>query len=475
MSTDTFRHPLTERYASRAVRELFSARRKFTLWRQLWIALASAERDLGLPITDEQIAEMRAVAGDIDFDAAARREREVRHDVMAHLHAFAQQAPAAAPIIHLGATSCFVTDNSELIQMREGLRLVAARLANVIDALARFARAHKDVVTLGHTHFQPAQPTTVGKRATLWLADLVMDLERVEREAADLRLRGVKGTTGTQHSFLELFGGDADKVDRLDAAIAAAFDFPGTYPVTGQTYSRKVDFNVLSALSGIAQSAHKFANDVRLLSRLREIEEPFETKQIGSSAMPYKRNPMRCERMTALARYAITLAQNPALTAAEQWLERSLDDSANRRMVIPEMFLAADAILQLYLNVASGLVVNERVIARNLADELPFMATESILMAAVERGGNRQDLHERLRQHALAARTRVLEDGAPNDYLDRIRADDAFAGLDPSALADPRRLCGRAPEQTDAFLKERIEPILARYRSHLGASADISI
>jgi len=457
------------------MKALLSARRKHGLWRRLWVALAEAEKDLGLPISDEQIAAMKAVVDDIDFDRAAEHERQTRHDVMAHVRTFAEQAPAAAPIIHLGATSCFVTDNGELVQMRDGLKLIAARLANVIDALSVFAKANRDVVTLGYTHFQPAQPTTVGKRATLWLYDLVTDMEQIEGVLAGLRLRGVKGTTGTQHSFMELLDGDGAKIDQLDAAIATAFDFPGTYPVTGQTYSRKVDFHVVAALSGVAQSAHKFANDVRLLSRLREIEEPFEATQVGSSAMPYKRNPMRCERMTALARYAVVLLQNPALTAAEQWLERTLDDSANRRMVIPEMFLATDAFLQLYLNVASGLVVNGKVIARNLADELPFMATESILMAAVEAGGNRQDLHERLREHAMAARKQTVEDGVPNEYLDRIRADEAFAGIDVAALADPRRLCGRAPEQTDRFLAEVVEPVLARYKDHLGQKDEVRV
>jgi adenylosuccinate lyase len=475
MGTEVFEHPLTGRYASQAMRELFSAQRKFSTWRRLWVALAEAERDLGLPITDAQLAQMRAVVDDIDFEAAQEREREVRHDVMAHVHTFARQAPLAAPIIHLGATSCYVTDNTELMQMRDGLRLIAARLAGVIGALADFARRYKDLVVLGHTHFQPAQPTTVGKRATLWIADLVMDLERVEREAADLRLRGAKGTTGTQHSFMELFQGDAAKVDRLEAAIARAFDFPGVYPVTGQTYSRKVDFNVLSALAGVAQSAHKFANDVRLLSRIHEIEEPFESEQIGSSAMPYKRNPMRCERMTGLARYAIALLTNAAQTAAEQWLERTLDDSANRRLVIPEMFLTIDAILQLYANVAKGLTVHEKAIARNLADELPFMATESILMAAVERGGHRQDLHERLRRHAMAARKRVVEDGAPNDFLGRLAADPAFAGIDLAALTAPARLAGRAAEQTETFLTSTVAPILQRYPASLGRTEEVRV
>lgn len=473
---ELYDNPLVTRYASREMSALFSPQRKHSTWRRLWLALAEAQQELGLPISDAQLAEMRAHLDDIDFAEAERLEATLRHDVVAHIHAFAAQCPAAKPIIHLGATSCFVTDNADLIAMRDGLALLRAKLVNVLDALASFAREHRARVTLGFTHFQPAQPTTVGKRATLWLYDFLLDYQEAARLIAWLPFRGAKGTTGTQDSFLELFGGSHAKVRRLDALVAAKMGFKTTVPVCGQTYSRKIDSTILNALVGIAQSAAKMANDVRLLQHLQELEEPFEKTQVGSSAMPHKRNPMRCERIGSLARHLIATALTAPLTAATQWLERTLDDSAGRRIAIPEAFLAADAILALCLNLARGLVVHPRVIAARLRRELPFMATERILMAAVKAGGDRQALHERLRTHAWEARRRVNEEGLDNDLLERLKADPAFAAvrdqIDGFARAD--RLAGRAPQQTDEFLRRVVQPILQREAPLLGLAAKLN-
>ncbi len=467
-----YANPLVTRYASRAMAELWGDRRRFGLWRRLWVALAEAEQELGLPISDAQLAALRAAVDDIDFDQAAEYERRFRHDVMAHVHAFGDAAPAARGAIHLGATSCYVTDNGDLLQMRAGLDLVIAGLATAIRRLAAFARTHRATPTLGFTHFQPAQPTTVGKRACLWLFDFAADLVELQNRRDGLRLRGAKGTTGTQASFLGLFDGDHAKVRALDDAIAKKFGFPGVYPVTGQTYSRKVDRQVLDALSGLAESASKFATDLRLLAHRKEVEEPFEAEQIGSSAMPYKRNPMRSERICSLARFLMALPATLAQTHATQWLERTLDDSACRRLALPQAFLAADAIARLLGNVCGGLVVHERVVAANLAAELPFMASESLMLAAAKAGGDRQELHERVRRHSLAAGDRVKRDGLPNDLMDRLRADPAFAGADFSAALDPAGHVGRAPEQVDEFLAEHLEPLLARFPADAAAGTE---
>lgn len=463
---DQYDNPLITRYASKEMSFNFSPTKKFRTWRRLWIALAEAEQALGLPITDEQLAEMRASRDTINFADAEEKEREIRHDVMAHIYAYGLQCPKAKPIIHLGATSAFVGDNTDLIQIRDGLLLLRQKLVNLIESLADFASKYKDLVTLGYTHFQPAQFTTVGKRATLWLQDFVLDLENLEHTLATLRFRGVKGTTGTQDSFLKLFGGDHQKVIQLDKMVSEKMGFSQRFLVTGQTYTRKIDSQVLSVLSGIAQSAHKFSNDIRLLQSLRELEEPFETAQVGSSAMAYKRNPMRCERIAALARYVISLETNPAFTMASQWFERTLDDSANRRLSIPQAFLGSDAILNLLINVSRGLVVYPRIIAKRVAEELPFIVTEELLMAGVTAGGDRQILHERIRVHALEAMRRFKEEGLPNDLLERIIQDPAFAGVKDllPTLLDPRRFIGRAPQQVEEFLREVIEPIRQRYR-----------
>lgn len=460
---DRYENPLCSRYASEAMQELFSPDRKFKTWRQLWIALAETERELGLPVSAEQIAELKAHADTINYEAAERHEARVRHDVMAHVHAYGDQCPAARGIIHLGATSCYVGDNTDLILMAEGLKLLRSRILAVIRSLAAFAARTRDLPTLGYTHFQPAQPVTVGKRATLWIQDLMLDLDDLDHVLGSFRLLGSKGTTGTQASFLSLFGGDHEKVKELDRRVAARMGFAAVFPVTGQTYPRKMDSRVLGVLSGIAQSAHKFSNDLRLLQHLKEIEEPFGKDQIGSSAMAYKRNPMRSERLASLARHVIGNSLNPAITAAGQWFERTLDDSANKRIAVPEAFLAADAILLLYRSIAEGLVVYPTVIARHLREELPFMASENILMEAVKRGGDRQVLHEKIRQYSMEAGRRVKEDGQPNDLLRRIAADPAFA-LDEQELdrlLDPAAFIGRAPEQVDAFLSEEVEPLLA--------------
>ncbi|HKD35700.1 MAG TPA: adenylosuccinate lyase, partial [Pirellulales bacterium] len=454
MSHEFYENPLTNRYASREMSALWGADRKFRTWRQLWVWLAEAEAELGLDISPSQIEQLRAHVSDIDFAAAERYERKLRHDVMAHVHAYGDQCPDARRIIHLGATSCYVTDNTDLLLMREGLSLIAGRLAAVIDRLATFAEKHRAVPCLGFTHFQPAQPTTVGKRATLWAYDLVLDLTEAERRIAELRARGVKGTTGTQASFLQLFDGDHEKVRQLDSLVARKMGFEATYPVTGQTYSRKVDSQAIAVLSGIAQSAHKAATDLRLLANRKELEEPFEEDQIGSSAMAYKRNPMRAERICGLARFVTSLESSAAATASTQWLERTLDDSANRRLVLPQAFLAVDAVLLLYQNVASGLVVYPEIIARNLAEELPFMATESILMAAVAAGGDRQDVHERIRRHSQAAAAQVKQHGKNNDLVERLAGDPAFAAVDFHKALDAAQFVGRAPEQVDEFVRD---------------------
>ncbi|MDW7659024.1 MAG: adenylosuccinate lyase [Bacillota bacterium] len=460
---DRYDNPLCSRYASQSMQELFSPDRKFRTWRQLWIALAESERELGLPITEQQIDELKASAYDINYDAAERHETRVRHDVMAHVHAYGEQCPNARSIIHLGATSCYVGDNTDLILMAEGMKLLRSRLLSVMRCLASFAARYRALPTLGFTHFQPAQPVTVGKRATLWLQDLMLDLDDLDHVLGSFRLLGSKGTTGTQASFLALFEGDHEKVRELDRRVAARMGFADVFPVTGQTYPRKMDSRILQVLAGIAQSAHKFSNDIRLLQHLKEIEEPFAKDQIGSSAMAYKRNPMRCERMAALARHVLVNSQNPAMTAAEQWFERTLDDSANKRIAIPEAFLATDAILLLYRNVADGLVVYPTVISRHLQDELPFMATENILMAAVNNGGDRQELHEKIRLYSMEAGRLVKEKGMPNDLLQRIAADAAFnlSTTDLDDLLDPADYIGRAPEQVDEFLTHYVEPLLA--------------
>ncbi len=469
MPTNTYESPLSSRYASPEMLYLFSADKKFTTWRRLWIALARAEMELGLPITQAQIDELEAHKDEIDYEAAARYERQLRHDVMAHIHAYGDQCPNAMPIIHLGATSCYVGDNTDVILMKEGLELLRGKLVNLIDRLTKFAMEYRGLPTLGFTHFQPAQLTTVGKRATLWANELVMDLEELNHRIDSLQFRGVKGTTGTQASFLELFGGDHEKVRQLEKKVSAEMGFEKVVPVCGQTYSRKMDANVLATLSAIAQSAGKFATDLRLLSHLKELEEPFQDKQIGSSAMPYKRNPMRCERICSLARYVIADAINPAFTAYNQWFERTLDDSANKRISIPEAFLAVDAILQIYLNVTDGLKVYPKVIERRLREELPFMATENIMMDAVKRGGNRQELHERIRVHSVAAGRVVKEEGGQNDLIDRIAADPAFGLTKEEILAhmDPKAYIGRCEAQVEEFSAQVVDPIRAHWASLL--------
>jgi adenylosuccinate lyase len=468
-------NPLIVRYASRQMCRLWGPQRKFSTWRRLWVALAEAEAELGLPITPQQIEELRAHVDDVDFAAAERYERRLRHDVMAHVHAYGDQCPAARPIIHLGATSCYVTDNTDLILLRESLGLVRDRLVAVIDQLGRFARQYRDLACLAFTHLQPAQPTTVGKRACLWAYDLVLDLEEIEHRINNLRALGSKGTTGTQASFLELFHGDHAKVRLLEERIAEKIGFAGSFAVTGQTYPRKIDSQVLAVLSGVAQSAHKTATDLRILQHRKEVEEPFEEDQIGSSAMAYKRNPMRSERICSLARFVISLESNAAMTAATQWLERTLDDSANRRLSLPQSFLATDALLVLAQNVAGGLVVYPQVIAKGLAAELPFMATENVLMAAVAAGGDRQDLHERIRRHAQAAAAVVKQQGGSNDLLDRLVVDPAFAAVDLRAALEPARYVGRAPQQVDEFLADVVEPIRKKYPQALAMEGEVSV
>lgn len=457
--------PLSTRYASKEMQYIFSENFKFTTWHRLWIALARAEKTLGLPITDEQIAEMEANRDIIDYATAEAREREVRHDVMSHVYAYGKQCPTAEPIIHLGATSCYVGDNTDVVILREAGKLVLKKAAAVLANLSDFAKQYKDMPCLAYTHLQPAQLTTVGKRATLWMYELAMDVENLEYQLSRLKLLGSKGTTGTQASFVELFEGDEQKILRMEELIAEEMGFAGCVPVSGQTYSRKVDAYILGALSGIAQSAYKFSNDLRILQSFEEIEEPFGKNQIGSSAMPYKRNPMRSERISALARYVIGDALNPAYTAATQWFERTLDDSANKRIAVAEAFLAVDAILNIYLNVTSGLVVYEKVISRRVMEKLPFMATENIMMECVKRGGNRQDLHEALRVHSHAAAAKVKLEGGQNDLIDRIAADPTFPMTKGEILAelDAKKYIGRSSSQVDEFLSGVIAPILARY------------
>lgn len=460
-----YESPFASRYASPEMLYVFSPDMKFSTWRKLWISLAKAEKELGLAITQEQIDEMEANVDNIDYAVARAREKEVRHDVMSHVYAFGQVAPKAAGIIHLGATSAFVGDNTDIIQLREGLMLVRTKIAAVLDKLGKFADEYKALPTLGFTHFQSAQLTTVGKRATLWMNELLMDLDEVEYRIATLSLLGSKGTTGTQASFMELFDGDEEKIIKMEKMIADDFGFPGIVPVSGQTYSRKVDAQVLATLSGVAQSAGKFATDLRLLQHLKEIEEPFEADQIGSSAMPYKRNPMRSERICALARYVICDSLNPAFTAYGQWFERTLDDSANKRIAVPEAFLAIDAILNIMINVVSGLVVYPKVIEQRVMGELPFMATENIMMSAVKRGGNRQDLHEQIRIHSMAAGKRIKEQGLDNDLVDRIAADEMF-GLtkdEITAALNPSMYIGRSPSQVALFLENEVKPRIEKY------------
>jgi len=477
MDFDVYQNPLNSRYASREMQENFGDKKRFTLWRKLWIALAESEKELGLPISEEQIAEMKAHVEDIDFDRAAELERQVRHDVMAHVKAFGEVAPKAAPIIHLGATSCFVDCNSELLILRDGLDILLKKLVNVMDKLKAFALKYKGLPTLGFTHLQPAQLTTVGKRATLWLQDLYLDYESLTNLYSCFRLRGVKGTTGTQASFLELFDGDGEKVKELERRVLEKLGGYPAYAVTGQTYPRKFDYNALCVLSQIAQSAYKFSNDIRILQNMKEIEEPFEKSQIGSSAMAYKRNPMRCERMGSLCRYMISLPMNTAVTASTQWLERTLDDSANRRIVIAQAFLTVDAILNIYMNVADNLVVYEKTIAKHVAAELPFMATENIMMECVKAGGNRQELHERIRVLSMEAGKKVKQDGEENDLISRIEADSLFKAVHGKMkeILDARKFVGRAPEQTEEFIKNTIDPVLEEHKALLGQKGNVNI
>ncbi len=474
---DRYESPLNSRYASSQMQELFSPDRKFRTWRKLWIALAEAEKELGLPISQEQIDELKTNQDNINYDVAAREEALVRHDVMAHVHAYGEQCPQAKGIIHLGATSCYVGDNTDLILMSEGLDMIRNQLIAVIARLADFADKYKSLPTLGFTHFQPAQLVTVGKRATLWMQELLLDLEDLDHVRDGLKLLGSKGTTGTQASFLSLFDNNHEKVKKLDQLIADKLGGSGVYAVSGQTYSRKIDSRVLNVLAGIAQSAAKFSNDMRLLQHLKEVEEPFESGQIGSSAMAYKRNPMRSERIASLARYVIADAQNAAMTSSAQWFERTLDDSANKRKSVPEAFLATDAILTIYLNIAGGMVVYPRVIEKRIRAELPFMATENIMMAATKAGGDRQELHERIRQHSMAAGARVKQEGLDNDLLERIAADPAFnLKLDElDQMLDPSAYVGRSPEQVSEFLEELIRPLLEQEKNNLNISDELKV
>ena len=477
MSKDCYESPLSSRYASKEMKYIFSPDMKFRTWRKLWIALAESEMELGLPVTQEQIDELKEHADDINYEVAEEREKLVRHDVMSHVYAYGQQCPKAKGIIHLGATSCYVGDNTDVIIMTEGLKLVRNKLVTVIRELSAFADKYKNLPTLAFTHFQPAQPTTVGKRATLWIQELLMDLEDVEYQLSKSKLLGCKGTTGTQASFLELFEGDHEKCKEIDRKIAKKMGYDSCFAVSGQTYSRKLDTQILNVLSGIAQSAAKFSNDIRLLQHLKEIEEPFEKNQIGSSAMAYKRNPMRSERIGSLSRYVMVDVLNGAFTTATQWFERTLDDSANKRLSVPEAFLAIDGILNLYANVADGLVVYPKVIEQRLRKELPFMATENIMMDAVKRGGDRQELHEKIRTHSMAASRVVKEEGGENDLLERIANDPAFGvTLDElEAILDPAKYVGRAPEQTTDFLKEVVEPAIAPYNDIQDEKAEITV
>ena len=477
MSTDRYTSPLSERYASKEMQYIFSQDMKFRTWRRLWIALAETEKELGLNITQEQIDELKAHADDINYDVAKAREKEVRHDVMSHVYAYGVQCPKAKGIIHLGATSCYVGDNTDIIVMTESLKLVQKKLVNVIAELSKFADKYKDQPTLAFTHFQPAQPTTVGKRATLWTQEFMMDLEDLEYVLGTIKLLGSKGTTGTQASFLELFEGDQETIDKIDPMIAAKMGFKECYPVSGQTYSRKVDTRVVNVLAGIAASAHKMSNDIRLLQHLKEVEEPFEKSQIGSSAMAYKRNPMRSERIASLSRYVMVDALNPAITSATQWFERTLDDSANKRLSVPEGFLAIDGILDLCLNVVDGLVVYPKVIEKHMMAELPFMATENIMMDAVKAGGDRQELHERIRELSMEAGRNVKVEGKDNNLLELIAADPAF-NLTLEELQktmDPKKYVGRAKEQTESFIAKVVNPVLDSHKEMLGMTAEINV
>ena len=477
MTNDRYQSPLSERYASKEMQYIFSPDKKFRTWRKLWIALAETEKELGLPITQEQIDELKAHAEDINYDVAKEREKVVRHDVMSHVYAYGKHCPKAKGIIHLGATSCYVGDNTDIILMSEALDIVKKKLVNVIAELAKFADEHKNLPTLAFTHFQPAQPTTVGKRATLWMQEFMMDLEDLEYVKGSLKMLGSKGTTGTQASFQELFDGDQETIDKIDPMIAQKMGFEAGYPVSGQTYSRKVDTRVINVLAGIAASAHKFSNDIRLLQHLKEVEEPFEKTQIGSSAMAYKRNPMRSERIASLSRYVIVDALNPAITSATQWFERTLDDSANKRLSVPEGFLAIDGILDLCLNVVDGLVVYPKVIEKRLMSELPFMATENIMMDAVKAGGDRQELHERIRELSMEAGRNVKEKGLDNNLLELIAADPAF-NLSVDELKktmDPSKYVGRAPVQVDNYLNNVVRPMLEENKEILGMTAEINV
>ena len=474
---DTYESPLASRYASREMLYIFSPDKKFTTWRRLWIALARAEKELGLPITQGQIDELEREKDHINYDLAQEKERELRHDVMAHIHAYGAQCPSAMPILHLGATSCYVGDNTDIILMKEGLTLLRDKLVRVLAALGRFARQYKAMPTLGYTHYQAAQLVTVGKRATLWMYELLQDLEELEYRLSHLRLLGCKGTTGTQASFMELFGGDSAKIKAVEADVCAQMGFTKVVPVCGQTYSRKLDYNVLSAVAGLGQSAMKMATDIRLLANFKEMEEPFEKNQIGSSAMPYKRNPMRCERICALSRYLMVDVLNPAMTAGTQWFERTLDDSANKRIAMAEGFLAADAILNILLNVSDGLVVYPKVVRARVMAELPFMASENIMMKAVKKGGDRQELHERLREHAVAAAAVVKQEGKPNDMIARVEADPAF-GLsreEIEAELSPEAFTGRSAEQVTEFLRDVIQPVLDANKEDLGQHVELNV
>ena len=477
MSNDRYTSPLSERYASKEMQYIFSPEKKFRTWRRLWIALAETEKELGLNITDEQIEELKAHKDDINFEVAKEREKEVRHDVMSHVYAYGVQCPKAKGIIHLGATSCYVGDNTDIILMDEALGLVRSKLVNVIAKLSQFADEYKELPTLAFTHFQPAQPTTVGKRATLWIQEFMMDLEDLDYVKSTLKLLGSKGTTGTQASFLELFDGDHETIDKIDPMIAEKMGFKACYPVSGQTYSRKVDTRVLNVLAGIAASATKFSNDIRLLQHLKEVEEPFEKNQIGSSAMAYKRNPMRSERIASLSRYVIADAINPAITSATQWFERTLDDSANKRLSVPEGFLAIDGILDLVLNVSDGLKVYDKVITKHLMAELPFMATENIMMDAVKAGGDRQEMHERIRQLSMEAGKHVKEEGGDNNLLELIVADPAFhLSLEElQASMDPKKYVGRAPRQVENYLNQVVKPLLEENKDIIGMEAEINV
>ncbi|MEE1352703.1 MAG: adenylosuccinate lyase [Acutalibacteraceae bacterium] len=477
MAKDSYETPLNSRYASKEMQYIFSPDFKFRTWRRLWIALAESEKELGLNITDEQIAELKAHKDDINYEVAQEREKLVRHDVMSHVYAYGVQCPKAKGIIHLGATSCYVGDNTDVIKMTEGLRLVEKKLVNLMNKLSQFALEYKDMPTLGFTHYQPAQPTTVGKRASLWLQDILLDYYEVEHRLENMRLLGSKGTTGTQASFMDLFEGDEEKIRQLDQKVAEKMGFHSCFPVSGQTYSRKLDYQVVSVLSGICQSAYKFGGDMRLLQHMKEIEEPFEKNQIGSSAMAYKRNPMRSERICSLSRFVMCDAENPAMTASTQWLERTLDDSANKRLSVSEAFLATDAVLELYINVVSGLVVYPKMIEKHLLEELPFMATENIMMEAVKKGGDRQELHERIRVHSMEAGKVVKVEGGKNDLLERIAADPAFGMTLPEleSVMEPKNFIGRAPSQTQEFVDQYVKPVLEEKKDLLGLDVEINV